>query len=409
MTSLGGSASGPAGPVGGSLTLKAHAVVTPDRVLSPGYVEILDGELRSVGTGEPTSGPRPLELPPGSILTPGLVDMHVHGAGGGNMTALDAGEVNTARAALLAAGVTTTMASLITAQLSELEEAVELLAGLVERPLDGMARLAGSHLEGPFLSPEHRGCHDRSLLRLPDVDSTRRILRSGRGTVRMMTLAPELPGAEQLLRVLGNEGVVAAMGHTGATYEETQQAISWGINVGTHLFNGMAGAHHRAPGPALSLLDDPRVTVELINDGVHVHPVVARIATRAAHEGRLALISDGVAATGASEGEYLLGHTRIRSYQGRVETVDGSSLGGGAKSLAEGVRRAVQLLGMPLETAVAAATTVPAKALGIDDKAGSLAPGRYADLCVMDADLHVVGVMLNGQWVLDPTTPNTAP
>lgn len=384
----------------GVLVLAADRVVTPDRVLSPGFVEITGSRVTAVGAGRPQKGPRPVHLAPGSTVVPGLVDMHVHGAGGGNMTEMDAAEFHRARAALLQVGVTSTVASLVTAPLSELEAAVDFIASLVGRSVDDMARVVGSHLEGPFLAPAHRGCHEEASLIPPDVAATRRLLHAGRGTIRMLTLAPELPGALEVLRLLAADGVVAAMGHTGATYDQTREAISAGVSVGTHLFNGMLRPHHREPGPALSLLDDARVTIELINDGVHVHPAVARVATRAAHEGRLALISDGVAATGAPDGEYMLGRTRIRSHNGRVETADGKSLGGGVMTLDGALRRAVHVLGVPLQVAVAAATAVPAAALGLGDAAGSLAPGRLADLCVLDADLHPVAVMLGGRWAV---------
>lgn len=387
----------------GPLVLAADRIVTPERVLAPGFIELNGDTIAAVSAGSPLSRSRVVHLPPGNTVMPGLVDMHVHGAGGGNMTALDAEELHTARAALIGAGVTSTVASLVTGPIDELEQALDLIAGLVQTPVEGVARIVGSHLEGPFLSPAHRGAHDPQSLSLPDVGRTRTLLHAGRGTVRMLTLAPELPGAQDVIRLLAGEGVVAAMGHTGATHDETRAAISWGVSVGTHLFNGMLAPHHRRPGPALTLLDDPRVTVELINDGVHVHPAVARIVTRAAHDGRLALISDGVAATAAPEGSYLLGRVGIRSQNGQVLNADGTSLGGGIMTLDGSLRRAVQVLGMPLELAVAAATTVPARALGVAGTVGSLAPGRTADICVMDADLNPVGVMLAGRWVVEPS------
>jgi N-acetylglucosamine-6-phosphate deacetylase len=392
----------------GPLVLAADRLITPDQVFQPGFVEIVGTRLGAVAAGKPPAGSTVRHLPPGSTLMPGLVDMHVHGAGGGNMTALDADELRRAAAALIAVGVTSTVASLVTAPLDELEAAVDLIAGVVDNPMQGVARIVGSHLEGPFLSPAHRGCHDQRSLRLPDAGQARNLLRAGRGTVRMLTLAPELPGARDVLRLLTTEGVVGAMGHTGATYDETREAISWGVRVGTHLFNGMLPPHHREPGPSLTLLDDPRVTVELINDGLHVHPAVARVVTRAAHDGRLALISDGVAATGAPEGNYMLGNVPIRSRNGQVLSADGTSLGGGVMTVDGALRRAVHVLGMSLELAVAAATTAPAQALGIADTAGSLAPGRNADICVMDADLKTVAVMLAGRWVVEPSPVTTA-
>lgn len=389
------------------MTLVADRVITPSHQFAPGFVTIVSGVVSAIGAAGSLPGGITIRLPAGSTVIPGLVDMHVHGAGGGNMTSLDPAEFRRARIALLAAGVTSTVASLVTASPEKLEEAVDFIAGLVTDQTDDVARIVGSHLEGPFLSPSHSGAHDKKFLGYPDPDWVRQIVQTGCGTVRMMTLAPELPNAEELVRLLVMEDVVAAMGHSGANYRQTQDAISWGISVGTHLFNGMLGAHHREPGPALTLLDDPRVIVELINDGIHVHPAVARVVTRAAHEGRLALISDGVAATDAPDGGYMLGGTAIRRIDGRIESADGKSLGGGSVTLDVALRRAVQILGMPLSVAVAAATSVPAEALHIGDVAGSLAVGRRADLCVLNQDLQMVAVMLGGRWVKEPPSSNS--
>lgn len=388
------------------MTFLADRVITPDHEYVPGFVTVMGGWVTAIGAGEPSLARKPMRLPTGSTVIPGLVDMHVHGTGGGNMTSLDPTDFRRARMALLAAGVTSTIASLVTAPPEELEEAVDFIAGLVTDSSDDVAHLVGSHLEGPFLSPSYPGAHDIDLLAHPDPDWMQRIIQTGRGTVRMVTLAPELPNAEKLVRLLESEDVVAAMGHTGATYQQTHDAISWGVSVGTHLFNGMLSPHHREPGPALTLLDDPRVTVELINDGNHVHPAVARVVARAAHQGRLALISDGVAATGAPNGEYMLGGTVIRSFNGRVENAEGTSLGGGMVTLDVALRRAVEILGMPLSVAVAAATSVPARALHIENVAGSLDVGRRADLCVLDRDLQLAAVMFGGKWVKEPLWRN---
>lgn len=390
-----------------SLLLRAGTVVTPDRLLQPGWVHVAGDRVAGVGAGEPPRTGQVTVLPPGSIVVPGLVDMHVHGAGGGDMTAGDRdGTVRSLRA-LLAAGVTSSVASLVTVPEQELLGALDVLGGLVRDPAPGATRLLGTHLEGPFLAPAHRGAHHEPSLRLPDVATTRRLLDASADTVRMMTLAPELPGAEEVLTCLRDAQVVTAMGHTGATFDQTREAVSRGVAVGTHLFNGMRRPHHREPGPAMSLLDDERVIVELINDGQHVHPAIARIACRAAGQGRLALISDGVAATAAPDGSYRLGRVDIRSFGGKVETADGTSLGGGVVTLDIAVRRAVTVLGLDLVSAVSAATVVPAAALGLADRVGSIAAGRLADLCVLDSDLHLLAVMLGGDWTTRPPVDPT--
>lgn len=378
--------------------LTAGAVVTSGRRLAPGWVLLAGERVVDVGSGPPPQGDSVTALPATSTVVPGLVDMHVHGAGGGDMTSGDCTSTVRALRALLTAGVTSCVASLVTVPEDELLADLSVLADLTRDPPPDAARLLGTHLEGPFLSPLHRGAHHEASLRLPDLETARRLVHAGEGTLLMLTLAPELPGAGHVLDYLAAEGVVAAMGHTAATFDQTQEAVARGIRVGTHLFNGMRQPHHREPGPALSLLDDDRVVVELINDGQHVHPAVARIARRAAGDGRLAIISDGVAATAAPDGQYRLGRVDIRSADGRVETADGSSLGGGVVTLDAALRRAVMELGMDVVAAVQAVTSVPATALGAGDRAGSLETGRRADLCVFDAELTLRGVMLAGRW-----------
>lgn len=384
--------------------LTAGAVVTSGRRFAPGWVLLAGERVVDVGTGGPPRADTVTALSGTSTVIPGLVDMHVHGAGGGDMTSGDRTSTVRALQALLGAGVTSCVASLVTVPEDELLAGLSVLAGLTREPPPHAARLLGTHLEGPFLSPLHRGAHHGASLRLPDLRVARRLVDAGEGTLRMLTLAPELPEAGLVLDYLRAEGVVAAMGHTAATFDQTHEAVARGIRVGTHLFNGMRQPHHREPGPALSLLADDRVVVELINDGQHVHPAVARVARRAAGEGRLAIISDGVAATAAPDGSYRLGRVDIRSADGRVETADGSSLGGGVITLDAALRRAVDELGMDVVSAVEAVTSVPARALGASDRAGSLEPGRQADLCVIDDDLVLVGVMLAGEWARQVAT-----
>lgn len=381
--------------------LAADRVITPHRTLTPGWVAI-DGEtISAVGLGAAAAAPgSPVSrLAPGLTLIPGLVDMHVHGAGGGDMTAPDDGQIHSALRALGRRGITSCVASLVTAPEQDLTASLELIDRQVRSPEPGVARLLGAHLEGPFLSTRYRGAHDEPSLCAPDIALFRRLIAAGCGSIRMMTIAPELDGALDLIAVAREEGIAVGMGHTGATFDTTQQAIAAGVRVATHLFNGMRQPHHREPGPALSLLDDARVTIELINDGHHVHPAVARVACRAAGDGRLALISDAVAATAAPEGRYRLGRVVIRNTAGQVRTDDDSSLGGGGCTLDESLRRGVTVLGLTLEQATAAATAVPAAALGVDRLVGSLDRGRRADICALDAELRVVKVMMGGQWI----------
>lgn len=251
--------------------------------------------------------------------------------------------------------------------------------------------LAGIHLEGPYLATQRCGAHDPALLRSPDLAEFQRILRAGRGHVRMITLAPELPGALELVRAAVSEGVVAAVGHTDADYATVCAAFDAGATVATHLFNQMRPLHHRDPGPVAAALTDDRVTVEVINDGVHLHPAVVRMAWAAAGADRTAFVTDAMAAAGLGDGDYTLGGRRVRVADGTARLADTGAIAGSTITLADAVRRALRDLGIPLAAAVRAASTVPAAALRLAD-VGALLPGRYADLVVLEPDgtLHAV-------------------
>jgi N-acetylglucosamine-6-phosphate deacetylase len=273
--------------------------------------------------------------------------------------------------------------------------AVRELALLVQ---DG--RLAGVHLEGPWLSPRRSGAHQPGSLTEPDPASVEALLDAGDGAIRMVTLAPELAGGLDAVRLLADRGVVAAIGHTDATYDEACAAIDAGARLGTHLFNAMRPLHHRDPGPVGALLDSP-VDVELIADGVHLHPAVLRTVF-AAKPGRCILVTDAMAAAGAPDGDYRLGPMTIEVRGGVARLADGTGTGaiaGSTLTMAAAVRFAAGEAGLPLLDVVHAAATAPARAWGLTD-VGALEAGRRADLVVLDDRLEVVRVMRAGAWVV---------
>jgi len=382
----------------------ADQVITPAHTLRPGWVHVTGAVVTAVGEGQPPHPPT-VRLPTGSTVIPGLVDTHVHGGGGHAMTEADEREVTAAATFHLGDGTTSTLVSLVTAPTGQLHDSLALVADLVDRGPGAHGRVLGSHLEGPYLSPVRRGAHPLEYLENPTRSTMRAFLETSRGTVRMVTFAPELPGAlgdDGLVRQLTQEGVTAAVGHTDASFEVTVRSLAEGATCATHLFNGMRPMGHRDPGPVAALLGDDRVRCELINDGIHVDPAVAVLAARLLSAGRLVLITDAVAATGAPDGRYILGQTPIVRHEGQIRTADGTSLGGSDLTLAAALRRAVSVLGLNLADAVAAATLVPAHAVGCGDTVGSLAPGRPADLVVLDAELNVQAVMLAGSWIVTP-------
>jgi N-acetylglucosamine-6-phosphate deacetylase len=265
------------------------------------------------------------------------------------------------------------------------------------RPLVDERVLAGVHLEGPWLSLEHRGAHDAALLQAPDAAALDRLLAAGGGSVKMVTLAPELPGGLELVRRTVAAGALAAVGHTGATYAQARAAFAAGARVATHLHNAMRALHHREPGPAVAALEDDRVTIELINDGVHLHDAVTRLAFGVAGPARTAFITDAMAAAGMPDGDYELGALAVRVQDGVARLAEGGSIAGSTLTMDVALRRAVQVLGLPIADAARAAATTPARVLGLST--GALEPGLDADLVVLDADLAVTAVMVRGEPV----------
>lgn len=374
--------------------LRGGRIVTSTGVLDEGWLTVRDGTIEQLGTGPCRDHDGPVVELAGAWVLPGFVDVHCHGGGGASYTESDPERLATAVAAHRRHGTTTTMASLVSGPIPALVEQITALRDLVR---DGL--FAGIHLEGPFISAARRGAHDPTALVPPDPDSVRALLKAGQGTVRMVTLAPELDGGVDAVRRFTDAGVVVAVGHTDATLAQVLPAIDAGATVATHLFNGMRPLHHREPGPIGALLDDERVTVELICDLVHLHPTVVRIAARHAGPGRTMLVTDAMAAAGVGDGSYQVGGLRVTVRDG-VPTLDGGgALAASTLTLDAAVRNFVRSCGMTMVEAANAVSAQPAALLGRQGEIGSLAPGAAADLVLLDEGLHVTGVLQRGTWV----------
>ena len=376
------------------MLLTADTVLTGVDLLRPGWIDVVDTTIRALGTGVPP-GPVDQNLGPVTVV-PGFVDTHNHGGGGTEFARALATDTATAVAWHRASGTTTVVASLVTAGHDELRRQI---TGLRDDVRSGL--LAGIHLEGPWLSAARCGAHDPALRRDPDLDEIEALLTVGDGAIRMVTLAPERPGALSAIRRLVDAGVVAAVGHTEADYGQTRAAIDAGATVGTHLFNAMPPIHHRAPGPVIALLEDSRVTVELIADGVHLDAALYRHVTRAAGAERVSLVTDAMAASGMPDGVYRLGGLQVQ-VSDRVARLAGSDTIAGSTATMDTVfRYAVAHCGFEgdaaLLSAVRQSSVNPARALGLPDP--GLAPGRCADLVVLDGALAVAAVLYRGAWV----------
>jgi N-acetylglucosamine-6-phosphate deacetylase len=346
-----------------------------DGVLLPGDIELVNGHVAAVALGgEPGRG----------IAVPGFVDLQVNGFGGVDFAAADTAAYRRAGEALLETGVTAFQPTLITAPEDELVAALNEVPQVPVGP-----RVLGVHLEGPFISPERLGVHPAAARRDPDRNLVERLLAAG--PVAQMTLAPELDGALEIIDLLQDRGVVVSCGHSNATAAEAARAFDRGVATVTHLFNAMRPLAHRDPGIAGVALAREDVVVQLIVDGTHIAKEVVQIAWRAA-PGRVAVVTDAIAAAGVGDGRYRLGGVDVEVRNGVARGEDGM-LGGSTVTMLESLRN-LHALGVPLVDAVAAATSIPARAARSD--VGVLTVGGPADVVVLDDALEIRTVIVGG-------------
>ncbi|MEU3030301.1 N-acetylglucosamine-6-phosphate deacetylase [Streptomyces incarnatus] len=381
----------PRGAATNPQVLTGANVVLPTGTVKNGRVAVAGRHI----TGTAPAGAPELDVS-GHWLVPGFVDLHNHGGGGASFSGT-AEQILTAIRTHRAHGTTTLVASTVTDEMDLLVRQAGLLSELAEQ-----GDIAGVHFEGPFISPCRKGAHSEALLRDPEPAEVRKLIDAARGQARMLTLAAELPGGIDSVRLLAEHGVIAAIGHTDATYEQTVDAIEAGATVATHLFNAMPALGHRTPGPVAALLEDERVTVELINDGTHLHPAALELAFRHAGADRVAFITDAMDAAGTGDGRYMLGPLEVEVSEGVARLVEGGSIAGSTLTLDRAFKRAVTVDRLPVEDAVKALSANPARLLGLSDRIGSLEPGKDADLVLLDADFDVRGVMRRGEWVVAP-------
>jgi N-acetylglucosamine-6-phosphate deacetylase len=368
-----------ASTVGGRLVLD-------DRV-APGRLTIEDGRIAAVDLDGGAAADAP-------YLAPGFVDVHVHGWGGhdamGDRAALD----GMARR-LLRRGVTAFLPTAVTAPLDELAAFAERVRSWSpDAPADGAEPL-GFNLEGPFLAPSRRGAHDPAHLAVP-ADAPPPALESLVDGLRVLTIAPELAGSTDLIRWLSDRGVAASIGHSAATLDEARAGYAAGGRSTTHLFNAMSGLDHRSPGVALAALLDDAAYVELIADGIHVHPALWELIARLKPPDRLLLVSDAIALAGMGDGHGTIGGLAVEVVGSRVTLAGTSTLAGSVIALDSAVRNVVAS-GISLPAAVAAASRNPLMLLGVADR-GTIAVGQRADLVELDTGLRVRRVMRGGTW-----------
>src|SRR5919198_4777510 len=372
-------------------------VILPDRVLKHGLVTIEDGVIQAVS--EAGAGRQPTDDLGELYIAPGFIDVHTHGIAGAD-TMDGAQESLSLMARRFAAhGVTGFLATTMTQSLDVPTRAIRAVRRYMQRQEEReqdhepAARVLGIHLEGPWISREFKGAQNERFIVPPTEESVATILAEGNGAVKIVTLAPELPGAEQAMQTLRGQGICIAIGHTGATYEQALRAVELGAMHVTHCFNAMTGLHHRRPGVAGAALLCDRLRAELIADGIHVHPDVMRLLIRLKGHERVMLITDSMSATELSDGSYALGGQEVYVRDGRASLGDGT-LAGSTLTLDLAVRNAVHLCGVPVHDAVYMASTGPAQAIGWGDRKGQIRAGYDADFTILNTDLHPVQVIV---------------
>ncbi len=374
--------------------IEGAIVVDEGAEQADGWVLFEHGRVAARGRGKPPTVPAGTRRVDGRdrILTPGLVDIHAHGALGATYDDADEDAVDDAVRFHLQHGVTAQMLSLVSAPLPQLIARLHALRAVVRR----RDEVLGVHLEGPWLSPGHRGAHALEHLAEPGPKDVDRLLAAADGVLRMITIAPELPGAPEAIARLSRAGVIVAVGHTSADHDVARAAFAAGATVLTHGFNGMLGWHHRTPGPVAAAAAGGAI-IEAIADGAHLHPATLRLLQAVAPH-RIALVSDATAATGCADGAFQLGGLTVDVVRGVARLRHGGSIAGSTIALDTALRFAVREAGWPLPIAVAAATEVPAAAVGRPDL-GSLRPGSRADAVLFDRLLRVRAVWSAGEPV----------
>jgi len=328
-------------------------------------------------------------------VVPGLIDIHTHGAIG--IDFIDAGYSELKRLSVFYAskGVTSFLATTMTDCVERIEKALINISHAIENGVPG-ARIAGINMEGPFINPEYRGAHPKEYITAPDLRLIKEFIKKSKNNIRLMTIAPELIGAEETRELL-KEGITLAAGHSGADFNACEAAFNNGFSHVTHLFNAMTGMHHRKPGLVGAALDNERVTAEIIPDGIHVHPAVIRTAVKCKTCDKTVLITDSIAVAGLEPGNLKL------KFAGKEITVkdgaavfDDNVLAGSTLTMIDGVKNAVYRIGIDLKDAIKMASENPAKVIGIFDRTGSISEGKDADVAILDKDLNVQATITGG-------------
>ncbi len=331
------------------------------------------------------------------FVVPGYIDIHVHGGGGSDVMDGDYESINQIAIAHSHFGTTSFLPTTMTMSKDKIIRSLRSICEAVKKGTAG-AEILGIHMEGPYINPEKKGAQKEEDIKKISIEEFLEFNQASGNLIRLVTIAPEMPGAIDFIKYLYKQGIIASVGHSNATYAQTQAGIQAGLSHVTHTFNAMRGLHHREPGVIGAALTSPELTVEVIADGIHIHPIVLKILTKIKDGEKIVLITDAMRAAGLKEGTYDLGGQEVIVTKGQARLKD-RTLAGSVLTMDKAVKNMVNKVGIQLSKAIQMASFNPAKSIGVDDKKGSLEPGKDADIVILNKNLEAELTMVAGKIV----------
>lgn len=387
-------------PVNGKFLIVGADIVTRDRVIEKGWLLVNDGRIEAIGddssAGAPAASEHEIVDAHGGIVLPGFIDVHVHGGAGHDFMDADRDELLAITRFHAEHGTTGLLATSLTAARDELTAVLERVNAFMAEPMP-YSQVLGVHFEGPFISEAWKGAQNPAYILPPQPEWLEAWTARFPGIIKIQTLAPETEGALEYIELLAQHGIVPSCGHTDATYDRIIEAADHGLRHAVHTFNAMRAFHHREPGTVGAVLTDKRIMAEVIADGHHVHPAGIKMLAAAKGEDSVILVTDAMAAAGMPDGDYELGGLPVQMTCGVARLKASGNLAGSTLTMIEAFRYIVREIGIPLVGASKMASLNPARQLGIDDDRGSIAPGKRADLLLLDGSLTLKQVWIGGK------------
>ncbi len=376
-------------------------IITPFHLVSGKAIIVEKGRFKEIVNKEELSTATLTEAEvieaKDKFIVPGYIDIHIHGGGGSDVMDGDYEAVNQIAITHSRFGTTAFLPTTMTMSKDKIIRSLRSICKAAKKGTAG-AEILGIHMEGPYINPEKKGAQKEEDIKKISVEEFLEFNQASGNLIRLVTIAPEMPGAIDLIKYLYKQGIIASVGHSNATYVQTRAGIQAGLSHVTHTFNAMRGLHHREPGVVGAALTSPELTVEVIADGIHIHPIVLKILTKIKDGEKIVLITDAMRAAGLKEGTYDLGGQEVIVTKGQARLKD-RTLAGSVLTMDKAVKNMVTKVGIPLPKAIQMASFNPAKSIGVDDKKGSLEPGKDADIVILNKNLEAELTMVAGKIV----------